>query len=82
MAPGLTWEPDVKFGGSFVLWSCGGHGGEARKCQEWAGPGAGLERWNGALGVLESSNIPREISDIVGESAEGNTESLQVRELR
>lgn len=66
VAPGLTWEPDVMFGESFVLWCCGGGGGgEAKGCQQWAGPGGAPWSWagerestsNGALGILGTSKL-------------------------
>lgn len=92
VAPGLMWEPDVMFGGSFVSWSYGGDRREARGIRSGLAlevlSGAGLERGRAPRMVLwgsqepQSSNTPTVISDIVGESAEGVTETLQVQGLR
>lgn len=77
--PELIWGADVMFGGiDPPPWGGGGGKGLSGVGWPWSWAGERESTRSGALGVLESSKIPREMSDIVGEAAEGDTESLQV----
>lgn len=71
------------------MWSFGGGGGEAKGCQEWAGPGDAPWSWaaerestrNGALGGLENLKAqisPEKYQILLGSLQKGITETLQV----